>query len=81
MVVGAYLRSELPTPNSPSSDDLQTSPVVEAARVSEIAELQRRDPELSPIVNYLEDGTIQRKLARRLVMEHSRFDNVDGLLL
>ena len=71
--------SELLFPNSPSSDDLQTSPV---ARVSEIAELQRQDAELSPIVNYLEDGTIptERKLARRLVMERSQFDNVDGLL-
>ena len=74
--------SEPLSPESSSVDDLQTLPVVKATRVSEIAEQQRQDPELSPIIKYLEDGTIptEKKLARRLVMEHSRFDVVDGVL-
>ena len=42
---------------------------MEAARVSKIAEQQRRDPELGSIVQYVEDGTIPQawKLARKLV--------------
>ena len=74
--------SEPPSPASSSVDELQTLPVVEATCVSEIAEQQRRDSELSPIIKYLEDGTIptEKKLARRLVMERSRFDIIDGVL-
>ena len=74
--------SEPLPPESPSVDELQMLPVVEATRLSEIAEQQRRDPELCPVIRYLEDGTIptESKLARRLVMERPRFDIVDGVL-
>ena len=58
--------SEPPSPVSSSVDEFQTLPVVEAAHVSEIAEQQRRDSELNPILKYLDDGTIppEKKLAR-----------------
>ena len=55
---------------------------MEATRVNEIAELQKQDPELSPMLKYIEEGSVpsEKKLARRLVMERSRFDVVDGVL-
>ena len=56
--------------------------MVEGARESEIAKMQRQDPELSPMLRYVEEGTLpsNKKDAKKLVMERSRFDIVDGVL-
>ena len=68
--------------SSRSPKGVHSLPVVEATRVNEIAELQKLDPELSPMLKYIEEGSVpsEKKLARRLVMEGSRFDVVDGVL-
>ena len=69
-------------PPPSSADATQLLPVVDAPRINAIAEQQRQDPELSPILSYLVDGRVpeERKLARKLVMERSRFDIIDGIL-
>ena len=72
--VDESLRTEIDNDRS-----LQLLPVVDAPRVSEIAEQQRQDPELGPILAYVVVPK-EKKLARRLVMERSRFAVIDGIL-
>ena len=48
----------------------------------ELAEKQRDDSEFAPIFAYLQDGVLPENavLARRLVLERSRYSVVDGIL-
>ena len=49
---------------------------------SEICQLQRKDEEFAPIFRYLEDGFLpnDEHKAKKLVLEKSRFDVIDGVL-
>ena len=49
---------------------------------SEIGQLQRKDEEFAPIFRYLEDGFLpnDEHKAKKLVLEKSRFDVIDGVL-
>ena len=56
------------------SDDLKTE--------SDLVELQRQDPELKVIFHYLEEGVLPEndRQARRLALEKTNYDIVDGVL-
>ena len=49
---------------------------------SEIGQLQRKDEEFAPIFRYLEDGILpnDEHKAKKLALEKSRFDVIDGVL-
>ena len=49
---------------------------------NDIETLQRQDEELAPILHYLEEGILPSDdhCAKRLALEKSRFDMIDGIL-
>ena len=48
----------------------------------EISESQHKSPELSPMIEYLEKGTLpeDEKISKNLVLEHSQYELLDGVL-
>ena len=69
-----------------SSDEMETNDAslseTEQQRLTEIRRLQREDTELKEIIQFLEDGKLPEKeaSARRLALEKSRYEMIDGVL-
>lgn len=79
--VSTDTRDEDDSPGVATANGNEPPSTVSVVHANRVNEQQRRDSELCSIIKYLEDGFIppEKKLAKRLVMERSRYDIIDGV--
>lgn len=67
---------------SPAGEGAMVDSMLSVPSLSEIAQAQLQDPELCPMLRYIKDGVLpeEKKLAKKLIMERSRFYVIDQVL-